>query len=1025
MDGACGGLVLCAQSTKALPETKGIPLSISAPGTCRMWIRYHKSRAGYSDFLVVVRDELTEVLGLAQFDLVPAVASKKPYEKKDSATGSEPGWRWEHVDLTFERPVEATLAFGTDVYHGGSPKIGREIDCVILSRDLSFDPRGLTAEELTEQTVLPQSGVVATVAPKGFSFSAPVKMNSLFFSGVDRLKNEFYFGAHGSRTKAYDYARLVQCGFNRDTLAYHGDINYGVLTDHRLYHWATPKKYRSFFSTVDTNDFFTSGGGAVSRSIVSLSYPPLTQWMVEQTEREIRKYKDDPVIDKWLVAGEHKGYLDYSLPSQIAFRRWLKDKYTTVDRLNNVWQTSWKTFEKIQPPKNVDETFGGYFDFVEFCGSEFINLLRANIQTVKQNDSTGRPILTKSSALMMFSPFFLKNAPFDFEQLADMLRQENLEWIGYDGYAADDGNAMRFELLRNLAPTKKIVHMEWNSHANDDRIQARTAWAELGKGGKGIGFFCAQASAQKQDPFKFAYQNLDTSARPKLAAAADLMHEVHRLEPMLNSARPVYPGQAPVAMLYSRQNLMLAPVGGSVWGGAQNSTYHVYRSLRSAGYEVRFVTPHQIEAGALKDIGALVLQDVQVLPKQICETIDAWIQNGGAAIADGFPGMFDETGKVQSGLASVFGVNSVRTEKTGSAGDIKNAGLAMQESDQGYGAVTERALRPEHIEETIGEIYPQPDSSHPVLRNLRNFNLSCFGLHNVEVMAGEVIGMGRGSIPAMILNEYGKGKTLYFSCQLGSVYEGAATRDEWDTTGSGLGFIRVLKAYLSYAGLDPHYQTDILYPRVAAKLRVETPLQTADGNLMVFLTSLNDCPLDPFELTMLLPELKDSQAFFVRDGTRDLQPIAVSQAGSGQTRLKIPSFDTRGAVLLIKKSDPLLALHLEGDRSAPGGLVDVFPSVPVEGTVTVWNTTGKDLKPGEIKLYGPLGWYFDHVQVDVPFLKPRESFTGKFNVMPPVVNSMPLVRPITGKYSAGDVRSTPATEVVWWCDAKKNDRLAY
>lgn len=62
------------------------------------------------------------------------------------------------------------------------------------------------------------------------------------------------------------------------------------------------------------------------------------------TKRVITHY--NPGAEWWFVHAARYNPLDIE-----GFRKWLKDKYTSIHNLNNAWQSDYKSFEEIAPPK--------------------------------------------------------------------------------------------------------------------------------------------------------------------------------------------------------------------------------------------------------------------------------------------------------------------------------------------------------------------------------------------------------------------------------------------------------------------------------------------------------------------------------------------------------------------------------------------------------------------------------------------------------------------------------------------------
>src|SRR5690606_31622288 len=149
----------------------------------------------------------------------------------------------------------------------------------------------------------------------------------------------------------------------------------------------------------------------------------------------------------------------------------------------------------------------------------------------------------------------------------------------------------------------------------------------------------------------------------KLAAYSDAAQEVHRLGPLLMNGRYTH-AVTPIALYWSRIDLSLADPHESLYGCALDSPFHIYATLRGLGYPVRWLTPRQIEAGDLANVGALVLADSNHIPEAAAGKIEQWVRGGGVAIGDQWPGAWNEYAQPQSTLSQVFGVRSA-AKKTG------------------------------------------------------------------------------------------------------------------------------------------------------------------------------------------------------------------------------------------------------------------------------------------------------------------------------------------------------------------------
>ncbi len=105
-------------------------------------------------------------------------------------------------------------------------------------------------------------------------------------------------------------------------------------------------------------------------STLTYASEDLNRQLAEFCRTVARHYRDYPVVNYSLLSsrsGEveyhHAHYQDYSEPAQEQFRRWLKERYKTVESLNTMWGTKFGSFEGVMLPVPQDPVPDGEFDF--------------------------------------------------------------------------------------------------------------------------------------------------------------------------------------------------------------------------------------------------------------------------------------------------------------------------------------------------------------------------------------------------------------------------------------------------------------------------------------------------------------------------------------------------------------------------------------------------------------------------------------------------------------------------------------
>lgn len=1008
--GAGGEALLAGSAQNALAESPGLAIIFPQAGHYAVWVRYQRpADDAYSSFYAVVRDASGEALTMSKLDWFPRLPTQRPYQPYEAMTrqGTKAGdFIWERFPVTAEWAMKATLHFG-GLVHGGKVAV-RRIDCAIVTDDGSFNPAHDAWKNLP---TFSGQGMIKSRPPKGFRPAAGFPMNSAFFAGIADPSRQFKMGLGYNAAVYTDNARFIKLGFNRTHGPGWASQQYGVyaMRSARSYDKMDAAKAKKYPSPEGR---FVNAAGEVGKSW-SLFFPPLQEGLAERTKQAIVPWANDPVVEDWSIVAESGGFMDYSEPAKQAFQRWLQDKYEDINRLNGLWDTSYKSFDEVQPPQDATGNIAAWFAFREFNGREFAATIARQAQAVRQADPLRRPLTQQLSNLDFLAPKFKAIRPLNWEQFINIALRD-VQNVGWDAYAADDYMGAEIDLVRSLAKEKKLFNEEWNTHAADPRIAVRTLWGMIGKGLQGVHLFQWQEGTFHDSYPKWALMNHDFTPKEKFGAMVDAVQEVHRLERLLMSAKPA-PTVKPVALYYSELDLSLSKPLASAWGEAVDTPYHVYATLRGMGYPVRWITPTQIENGELKDVGAVVLINAQHIPRAAARTLADWVHGGGAAIADRWPGAFDEYGRPQNELAEVFGMRAKPSKK-----DVSKSQLALQESTQGYGEVTINALNDQDLPGTVGELWQQWDSTHPVAKAMGNYTLSGYGLMKVQSNAGQVVAMTFGGDPGITINSYGKGQAMYSAMMLGSLYESSATRYEWDTTHSGTAYSRLLDNFLRFAGVQPSAVAELPL-RLRAKLRVETPLADPKGNALFTLTSFNDVALDAFDLELQWPaQLQPPKALLVAtDGNRRLQVLPFEMQ-KGKLALRMVPFDTHATILALADSDPLVGLEVTGVERGVARLLMAQPGSTLKLTATVYNPSPSSLPAGKVQLWAPEGWFVNAEQKNCPVIKAWGYAKVKFEVKAPAIGGAMRLRPLVVKHIADGKTSTPATEEVWWNRSEKS-----
>ncbi|NUU15959.1 beta-galactosidase [Cellulomonas humilata] len=179
------------------------------------------------------------------------------------------------------------------------------------------------------------------------------------------------------------------------------------------------------------------------------SSPAFQRLSVALASRLAQRYGDNPAIVAWHVGNEYGGAC-YCSSCAAAFRVWLRERYTTLDRLNEAWNaTFWShTFTdwaQIQPPSMLSEHWRGpnhtafqsiTLDYRRFLSDALLGGFLAEKAAIRAH-VPDTPVTTNLMGLYQ---------PVDYHRWA-----EHLDLATWDNYPPEDASPIRTAARMALA----------------------------------------------------------------------------------------------------------------------------------------------------------------------------------------------------------------------------------------------------------------------------------------------------------------------------------------------------------------------------------------------------------------------------------------------------------------------------------------------------------------------------------------------------------------------------------------------
>ena len=377
-----------------------------------------------------------------------------------------------------------------------------------------------------------------------------------------------------------------------------------------------------------------------------------------------------PGVILWHISNELGGECHCPL-CQEAFRGWLKEKYQTIENLNDRWCTTfwshtYQNFDHIESPSRIGETqlHGLNLDWKRFVTHQTIDFLRQEVAALRDGGSE----LPVTANLMHFF------GGLDYFKLA-----KEIDVVSWDTYptwykkplidiAYDNG--MCHDLMRSLK-RKPFFQMEscptstnWQSVSKLKKpgmLFAQSMQA-IAHGGEGALYFQIRQSRGASEKFHGAiidhYGGEDTRVFREVSEVGTALKELKELAGTATRSQ--------VAMIYDWD---------SQWAmedsqGPRNKGLHYmeamlkyYRGFRKQGLNVDLIDM----TCDLDSYKILAMPMVYMFKEGFAEKVRTFVENGGILITSYWSGIVDDTdrcylGGTPHGLMDVLGLRSTEID---------------------------------------------------------------------------------------------------------------------------------------------------------------------------------------------------------------------------------------------------------------------------------------------------------------------------------------------------------------------------
>jgi beta-galactosidase len=399
--------------------------------------------------------------------------------------------------------------------------------------------------------------------------------------------------------------------------------------------WLTQKYPETL--RVDANGQRVTHGTRAHGSVTSVKYREFCRRIAEEMAK---RFGHDPNVVGWQIDNEY-GYaqMSYDEEGRRQFQSWLREKYKTIDALNEHWTTyywsqRYDNWEEIPIPAEGHNP-GLLLDWQRFTTYAWTSYQQNQIDAIRAH-ADARQFITGNLMGYSFDGFdhYIVAKPLTFVAWDD--------YIG-TGHLDPDTNGISHDAMRGLKRENFWVietqpgSVNWSKLNNSlDKGEVRAmAWHDIGHGADEVSYWQWRSALNGQEEIHGTLVGPDGQPVPLLEEVAQTAKEFSDLQAAFRDTRVV----SQVATLSDYDSRWALE-----WQ-KHTEKYDQFAILKSYYHALRKISQAMdiVSADTSLDRYKLVVApDLYLIPKGRAEHLAAYVRNGGHLVLGPRSGMKDE-----------------------------------------------------------------------------------------------------------------------------------------------------------------------------------------------------------------------------------------------------------------------------------------------------------------------------------------------------------------------------------------------
>lgn len=388
-----------------------------------------------------------------------------------------------------------------------------------------------------------------------------------------------------------------------------------------------------------------------SRQHYSPNSPTYKKAVKNLVRKLAERYRNHPALKMWHINNEYGCHLSecYSSHSKAAFQRWLKNRYGTINELNdrwgtNFWSQRYNNWEEISLPVNLATFYnpGQMLDYKRFMNDAIFALYKIEKDILRE----------VTPEIPVFTNFMYQFKPLDYFEWA-----KELDVVTWDSYPDPrEGipyrHALHHDLMRSLKQGQPFFLMEQvTSHVNwrdinltkKPGVMRLWSYSTIGRGGDGIMFFQwrqARAGAEKFHGAMIPHSNSEKSR--VYQEVKQLGNELKKLDSLVGARTP-----AKIAIIFDWENWWAVEMEGKPHNKLDyfEQINKYYKSFYDQNLAVDFVRAQD----DLSNYELVIAPMLYMIKPGDAENMEDFTANGGTLVVSYFSGIADENDRIHLG----------------------------------------------------------------------------------------------------------------------------------------------------------------------------------------------------------------------------------------------------------------------------------------------------------------------------------------------------------------------------------------